>query len=319
MRSSTFTIAALASLATAQRPTNTSICDYYTPALLKENTAANQKTVLTLLVNTVVIGNYTQPNANISVAGILAPGTFNNTKVNLLPYFNGNLKSSNRGGMNGTSVNFLDDGGAAPLMNNMPSNGNTTSNQYLLLTHLYGYFGSLLGCSMMNSTAFPAYTGSTNMYAVHKFMDLNPYELGYFITQIGTAAASFGVAKADVELVGASLNKAFGYRCSPAAAIPPTAQPELQSMCIDASCPLADNSTCPAYSPVTAPMFVNGTVYDAAGGNPNGNATSPTNQSNGTTTGSGSASSGSATGAGSQVQATVGSIVAGLAFAMYMA
>jgi hypothetical protein len=41
----------------AQRPTNTSVCDYYTTALLKENTAANQLTLLTLLVNTVVIGN----------------------------------------------------------------------------------------------------------------------------------------------------------------------------------------------------------------------------------------------------------------------
>src|SRR3569833_2446664 len=35
----------------AQRSTNTSICDYYTHALLKSNTAANQKTLLTLLVN----------------------------------------------------------------------------------------------------------------------------------------------------------------------------------------------------------------------------------------------------------------------------
>lgn len=44
----------------AQRPSGTSICDYYTTALLKDNTAANQYTLLTLLVNTAVIGNYTQ-------------------------------------------------------------------------------------------------------------------------------------------------------------------------------------------------------------------------------------------------------------------
>jgi hypothetical protein len=43
--------------AIAQRPSNTSICDYYTTALLKNNTAANQKTLLTLVVNTAVIGN----------------------------------------------------------------------------------------------------------------------------------------------------------------------------------------------------------------------------------------------------------------------
>lgn len=41
----------------AQRPSNESICDYYTTALLKNNTAENQYTLLTLLVNTVVIGN----------------------------------------------------------------------------------------------------------------------------------------------------------------------------------------------------------------------------------------------------------------------
>lgn len=41
----------------AQRPNDTSICDYYTTALLKNNTAANQYTVLNLVVNTVVIGN----------------------------------------------------------------------------------------------------------------------------------------------------------------------------------------------------------------------------------------------------------------------
>lgn len=45
------------SAVSAQRPADTPICDYYTTALLKENTAANQLTVLTLLVNTVVIGN----------------------------------------------------------------------------------------------------------------------------------------------------------------------------------------------------------------------------------------------------------------------
>ena len=100
--------------------------DYYTTALLKDNTAANQYTLLTLLVNTVVIGNYTQPNMN-AVPGILAPGMFNGKNVNLLPYFNGALASSNRGNK-ATAVNFLDGGGAEPLKKNMPAN-DQTSNQ----------------------------------------------------------------------------------------------------------------------------------------------------------------------------------------------
>lgn len=67
MRFSTIAIAAAATVANAQsstssaapagRPTDTPICDYYTTALLKNNTAENQATLLTLLVNTVVIGN----------------------------------------------------------------------------------------------------------------------------------------------------------------------------------------------------------------------------------------------------------------------
>lgn len=50
-------MAAAATSVSAQRPEDTPICDYYTKALLKENNATNQATLLTLLVNTVVIGN----------------------------------------------------------------------------------------------------------------------------------------------------------------------------------------------------------------------------------------------------------------------
>ena len=60
------------------------------------------------------------------VTGILNNGTFNGTAVNLLPYFDGGLASNNRGGSSGVAVNFLDDGGAAPLMMNMPSNSNSS-------------------------------------------------------------------------------------------------------------------------------------------------------------------------------------------------
>ena len=124
----TFALLAAIGTAVAQRPSNTSICDYYTTALLKENNATNQYTLLTLVVNTAVIGNYTKPNVGVKVPGILAKGTYNGTAVNLLPYFNGGLASTNEGGDAGVVVNFLDDGGAVPLMMNMPANG-TSSNQ----------------------------------------------------------------------------------------------------------------------------------------------------------------------------------------------
>jgi hypothetical protein len=121
------TILALVGAVLAQRPTNVSICDYYTGALLNENNATNQLTLLTLLVNTAVIGNYTQPNVGIAVPGILTAGTFNGTDVNLLQYFDGALLSTNNGSSMGVSMNFLDDGGAAPLMLNKPSNTTTSA------------------------------------------------------------------------------------------------------------------------------------------------------------------------------------------------
>jgi hypothetical protein len=49
----------------AGRPADMSICDYYTGALLKNVTAANEYTLLTLLVNTVVIGNCKSPSSPI--------------------------------------------------------------------------------------------------------------------------------------------------------------------------------------------------------------------------------------------------------------
>lgn len=57
MHFSKVALLAAATAVSAQRPEDEPICDYYTTALLKNNTAENQATLLTLLVNTVVIGN----------------------------------------------------------------------------------------------------------------------------------------------------------------------------------------------------------------------------------------------------------------------
>jgi len=128
MRYQSFLSFAFVSAVAALRPNDTSICDYYTPMVLGENNATTQLLHMTLLVNTALIGNYTQPNAGVKVNGILNTGEFNGIDVNLLPYFDGSLLSTNSGGMNGTSRNFLDDGGSAPLLLDLPSNG-VTSNQ----------------------------------------------------------------------------------------------------------------------------------------------------------------------------------------------
>jgi len=252
--------------AVAQRPTNTSICDYYTTLLLKENTAANQKTLLTLVVNTAVIGNYTLPNVGIAVPGILAKGEYNGTEVNLAPYFSGGLKSTNQGGTP-AAVNFLDGGGAAPLKKNMPAE-DETSNQYRLLTHLYSYFGALLGCSLEGEKDFPAYNGVPSQGSVHRFMNLDPHQIGYFITQVGLSAASFGVAMEDVTIVGTSLGTVFGFKCSPPTKVIPSQDAELQSICQNPACPLdpkGDQNVCASYKSGAQPAVANGTNTSPSG------------------------------------------------------
>lgn len=249
MRYSNLALAAAAVTAVnaQDRPEDEPICDYYTKALLKENTAENQATLLTLVVNTVVIGNYTEPNVGVMVPGILAPGEVDGTEVNLMPYFNGDLKTTNKGGDKGVSVNFLDGGGAEPLKKNMPAN-DEESNQYFLLTHLYQFFGALLGCSMQGMSGFDAYMAEASMYEVHKFMDLNLAETTYFVQQVGMAAASFGVAEADVTAVGESLTKLFNVRCGPPTEVIPGQGKQLQSICIDEdTCPLAEDAMCGKY------------------------------------------------------------------------
>jgi hypothetical protein len=126
----TLTLLTILPFTTAQRPSNTTICDYYASTLLGSNTAASQILLITLLVNTFVIGNYTTPNVGLPCAGIAAPALYNGTTVELLPYFTGVYNSTNEGGDSGVSgVLFLDDGGAAPLGKNMSSEGDVGTRQ----------------------------------------------------------------------------------------------------------------------------------------------------------------------------------------------
>ena len=101
------------------------------------------------------------------------------------------------------------------------------------MMHLYTYFAGLLGCSNFGKTE-AKYEGDPSMYNVHKYMALSNAEVGYFIQQVGLAAASFGVAEADVTAVGEALTAAFGYKCAPKAAVVATTA-ELQSICTEVS------------------------------------------------------------------------------------
>jgi hypothetical protein len=91
----------------------------------------------------------------------------------------------------------------------------------------------LLGCSKIGTSDFPAYAGEKSMYEVHKYMALDAFQVGYFITQVGLSAASFGVETADVEAVGMALQGLFGYKCAAPATVVPSQGPQLQAVCIE--------------------------------------------------------------------------------------
>ncbi|KAJ8068453.1 hypothetical protein OCU04_004008 [Sclerotinia nivalis] len=245
----------LAGAVTAQRPTDTSICDYYTTALFQNNTAQLQQYLMMRIVNIALIGNYGENSRRrVNVTGILFNGTYNGIKVNLSPYFDGGLFSTNVGGKP-ISVNFLDGGGLGTLWSFKVADS-MSSNQYFLMTHLYQYFGVLFGCSKQGGTDFPAYSASASQYEVHKFMNLSDAEVNYFIEQIALSASSFGVSASDLMIIGYALRQSFGYRCLPPATIIPSQGAQLQSICTDSTCPLAPNNTCASYDPtITKPKL----------------------------------------------------------------
>ncbi|PTB46053.1 uncharacterized protein TrAFT101_004472 [Trichoderma asperellum] len=251
MRLSNVLLALTAAAANAERPADVSMCDYYTKTLLgKENTPENQALLVTLLVHTVILGNYTTPNVGIAVPGLLAPAVVNGENVNLLPYFSGEYATTNRGDPQGVSINFLDGGGPAPLLHNKPAD-DETSNQYFLVTHLHQYFGTLIGCTYQGYPAFPAYAGAASMYQVHKFMDLNFAQNKYFIDQHVLAAESLGFSAADGKVFGDHLYDVFAVRCGPPTSIVKTQGPQLQSTCLTSDCPQAEDSECDLYPAVT--------------------------------------------------------------------
>jgi hypothetical protein len=120
---------ASAGMALAQRPSNTTVCDYYTPIVTgQDNTPQSQYELMLKITNTLILGNYTTPNVGVKVMGIAGPASFDGHQVNLLPYFTGGYASTNTGGSSGVAVNWLDDGGATALLASQPANG-TSSNQ----------------------------------------------------------------------------------------------------------------------------------------------------------------------------------------------
>ncbi|KAJ3258578.1 hypothetical protein HK103_003538 [Boothiomyces macroporosus] len=235
-------------LATTVLATGQPLCDKYTTALFKDNTEDNQLKLLTALVNTVVIGNFSATVNNQPVPGILAPATFNGQPVNMLPFFTGQQgATANVNGVATAGVNFLDGGGADPLKQGLPANSQNTR-QFKLLTHLYQLFGSLLGCSKQGGQVFPNYAGNPSMTDVHRFMKLDNATMSFFIQQVGAAALSFGVTPDDANVVGNALTALFNDQCTAPAPLTPQSSPQPQAFCLGSGCSPqhgVDPTSCP--------------------------------------------------------------------------
>ncbi|RMZ86040.1 hypothetical protein DV737_g304, partial [Chaetothyriales sp. CBS 132003] len=78
----------------AERPEETSMCDFYSHSILGNNTESNQGLLMQLLTNTAIIGNYTTPNVGIKVAGFAALGEYMGQEQ----YFGQLLGCSKQGG-----------------------------------------------------------------------------------------------------------------------------------------------------------------------------------------------------------------------------
>lgn len=136
---------------------------------------------------------------------------------------------------------------------------------------------------MQGMAGFDAYNGQASMAEVHKFMGLGKPEMDYFVTQVGLAAASFGVAKDDISAIADSLNSVFNVACGPPTAVVKAQGPQLQSICIDQStCPkAAKDPMCDMYPAAVKPGNATGTMMPSGSMSATGTA-SGTNMPSGT-------------------------------------
>ena len=113
-----------ASLGMAQRPNGASLCDYYAEARYGSNSSTTQLQLIEGIVAMAFGGNKATKNASSSLTGILNPGAFNDLTVNLHPYFDGTLSSTNLNNQP-VGINWLDGGGLDPLYSYL--NGSASS------------------------------------------------------------------------------------------------------------------------------------------------------------------------------------------------
>ncbi|KAH8805017.1 hypothetical protein F5884DRAFT_902112 [Xylogone sp. PMI_703] len=229
----------------AQRPSNTSICDYYAERIYGINNALTQQHLVQAITCLAFAGGEGLEGAE-NATGILNQGSFNGTAVNLIDFFNGVYAISNVNNQP-ASVNWLDGGGIDPLKAYLNGSAaelvlSNSTKQYHFFNHMVSSVGTLYNCTLLNSTTNRA---SSPAY-VHKFMNLNPTAVGYFIEQLTLASVYCGVSGHDAKMIKAQMNNMYNFRCAPAI------DGQLNSICQASTCPLAEpQADCEAYVNIT--------------------------------------------------------------------
>lgn len=86
------------------------------------------------------------------------------------------------------------------------------------------------------------------MIPLVRIMDLQYAQVQWFITNIENSLVSLNVSSNDAGSFQYFLTSTFSARCSPPVALFPQQSPQLQSICFDNSCPLAQfNADCDPY------------------------------------------------------------------------
>jgi hypothetical protein len=107
-------LAILFGLSLAQRPSNTSTCDYYAQNLYGANTNYTQFQLMQSIIALAFNGGHNLSNVSSEITGILNAGTFQGVNVDLRPFFNGSIDSTNLNNQ-AVAIDWLDDGGPYPL------------------------------------------------------------------------------------------------------------------------------------------------------------------------------------------------------------
>lgn len=89
-------LALLIGLGLAQRPSNATSCDYYAEQLYGTNSSKTQYELVKHVVALAFAGPPPKStNISSDITGILHPGVFQDEHVNLMPWFNGKIGSTN--------------------------------------------------------------------------------------------------------------------------------------------------------------------------------------------------------------------------------